>query len=82
MTNKSEVEVGLEAESHGMVQLFEVPLQWIPGLHHDLLQWLYITQVDSISNEQTSYKKSFLLNLKIQSKININKVKRKKIIND
>lgn len=74
MTNKSEVEVGLEAESHGMVQLFEVPLQWIPGLHHDLLQWLYITQVDSISNEQTTYKKSFVLNLKIQSKIDINKV--------
>lgn len=37
MTNKSEVEVGLEAESHGVVQLFEVPLQWIPGLHHDFL---------------------------------------------
>ena len=41
VADQGKVEVGLEAETHGVVELLEVPLQGFPGLHHHLLQTLH-----------------------------------------
>jgi hypothetical protein len=50
MANNRKVEVGLEAKTHQVIKLLEMPFQWFTSLHHNLLQTLVLKQRHTVQH--------------------------------